>query len=219
MGKGEVKNLLEKGLEELEELSQSHLQKFMALLNAGNAKMYSLDLLSVAIYKRSMSHISGFCTLIRNNNFTCAVPIIRMQLDNALRFYATTLVKDPNKLVSEFINGAHIANFKDLDTGKNLSDTYLVKKLGKQFPGLLQVYRDTSGFVHLSEKHLFSAMGKKEEENMQVSISVGSDDSFITDHQRVDAVNSMIDVTKIVLWTLSGWTAHKDAIPSKIKLN
>lgn len=206
---------VEAGLKELEDLSASHLEKCMALLNAGNAKMYSMDLLSVSIYKRSMSLISGFCLLIRNKNFTCAAPLVRMQLDNALRFYATYLVSNPDVLVSGFVNGTHISNYTDNVTGKKLSDSYLVGRLGKEFPGIVQVYKDLSGFVHLSEKHLFSALGKKGNSQNKVSISVGSDDAFITDFQRVDTINAMIDITNIVLWLLSGWAGHKDSLPKK----
>lgn len=206
---------IESGLIELEELSRSHVERGMNLLTSNDSKLYTLDLLSVAVYRRSMSLIAGFSDMIRSNNFTCAVPLIRMQLDNALRFYATTLVQNPDKFVAKFISGTHIGDFTDFETGRKLSDTYLVKHLGKKFPGIIQVYRDTSGFIHLSEKHLFSTLGKKSNAERTISVTIGSDDSYISNFQREDAVNAMIDITKIVLWVLSGWTTHKEGLNMK----
>lgn len=206
------KSPIDEKLNELKKLSDQHLEKCMELLNAGNAKMYSMDLLSIAVFKRSMSLISGFRLMIRNKNFTCAAPIIRMQLDNALRFYATTLVKNPNELVAGFIKGTHINNFKDHSNGEKLTDSYLLKLLKRNFPGIEKVYKDTSGYIHLSEKHLFNTITTKSSRERGLTITVGADDFVVTDLDRIEATEAMIDISKIVLWCLSGWTAHKEGL-------
>lgn len=206
-----MENKVEEQLKLLEELSSKHPEACMALIKAGNSKLYAMDLISIAVFKRSMALISGFCTMIRNRNFICAAPIIRMQLDNALRFYATTLVKKPDDLVSGFIDGTHINNYKDFLTGRKLTDSYLVEKLSQHFSGIKSVYKHTSGYIHLSDKHLFNALTKGEEYRT-VSMVVGPEDSVVTDEQRLEAIAGMIDITKIVLWCLSGWTAKKDSM-------
>jgi hypothetical protein len=204
---------IEQRLVELEKLSQDHLEAGMALLKAGNAKMYAMDLFCVAIFKRSMSLISGFCLMIRNKNFVCAAPIIRMQLDNALRFQATFLIKNPDDLVKGFINGTHISNFKDSDTGQKLTDGYLVKQLELKFKGVTNIYKHTSGYIHLSEKHLFNALKKKDGAPARtVEMTIGSDDFAVTDNDRLEAIEAMIDISKVLLWFLSGWTAKKDSL-------
>ena len=96
--------------------------------------------------------------------------------------YAATLVDNPHDLASEFIGGAHINKFKDAKTGKNLSDHYLVNSLsdkGKDFAWTREVYKNTSGYIHLSDKHFFNSLVSHEGDGT-VSFLVGAEDTSVT---------------------------------------
>src|SRR5436309_1171588 len=74
-------------------VEQSHVGKQM--LEAHNRALYMFDLLAIAALNRSAGLCSGFRQLIRSRNFICAAPLIRLQIDNALRLYAGSIVRDP----------------------------------------------------------------------------------------------------------------------------
>lgn len=197
-------------LKELEELQKSHLDKAMSMTQADNSNLFPLDFLGITVYKRSMALISGFCLLIRNKNFICAAPLVRLQLDNALRFYATTLVAEPHKLAIDFIGGIAINKFTDENTGKRLYDHYLVEKLNIHFNWLKRVYEQTSGYIHLSDKQFSNATIVNDTANMGFAMTLSAEDSLITNKERIEAANAMISITKIVLWLLDSWTYNKD---------
>lgn len=208
-----TEELLETKLKELEKLQLEHPGKAMLMLKADNSALFPLDLIAFSVFKRSMSLIAGFCLLIRQKNFICAAPLIRLQLDNALRFFATTLVKEPHKLAMEVIDGAHINKFTDEKTGKNLYDNYLVDKLnglGPQFGWVSRLYSNSSGYIHLSEKHFFNLISFKENDTMKFSAIIGADDSLITLEDRLEAVEAMIKTTMVVMFLLDSWTFNKN---------
>ncbi len=39
--------------------------------------------------------------------------------------------------------------------GKFMTDGYLAGKLNEKYPWVLNVYKKTSGYIHLSETHIF----------------------------------------------------------------
>ena len=204
---------LEAKLKELEQLQFAHPNKAMEMMKADNSALFPLDFLAVSVFNRSMSLIAGFILLIREENFICAAPLVRLQLDNALRFFATTLVKEPHKVAIEFIEGTPIKDFTDERTGKNLTDTYLVNKLSgldHKFKWVKPLYQNSSGYIHLSEKHFLSSTTTKGNEPMKFSSAVSTKDNFITTEDRVDAVNAMIETSKVVLFLLDSWTFNKN---------
>ena len=81
----------------------------------------------IAVFNRSISLISGFCLLIRNDNFICAARLIRLQLDSAIRFYAFFLNQKSDEIFTKFMNGEKLSGIKDSLTGKRFTDDYLFK--------------------------------------------------------------------------------------------
>lgn len=200
---------LEELLTKLDEQKTVHLTVTEKMMSAYNAAIYPLDLMGISVSKRSMSLIRGFIEMIRQENFICAAPLVRMQLDNSLRFYAAFLVDEPHKLATEFINGNPIRNLKERLTKQKLTDRLLVERLAEHHPWITAVYEKTSGYIHLSEIHLFNAMGKKSGEE-KLTVVASDSDSYITEQQRTEAVYIMIELTTIVLWLLHSWTLTKD---------
>ena len=181
-------------------------------MKADNSFLFPLDFMAVSIFNRSMSLIAGFILLVRQENFICVAPLVRLQLDNALRFFATALVKDPHKVTVEFIGGTPIKDFTDEQTGKNLTDTYLVNKLSgldEKFKWVKPLYQNSSGYIHLSEKHFIISTTTKDNEPMKFASAVSAKDNFITTEDRVDAVNVMIETSKVVLFLLDSWSFNK----------
>jgi hypothetical protein len=205
---------LEELLDQLHQQKEVHPEVTLKMLKANDAAMYPLDLMGISVSKRSMSLIRGFTEMIRQENFICAAPLLRMQLDNSLRFYASFLVEDPHDLARQFAEGKLIKDFKEKGTNQRFSDHLLVQRLAEHHPWITEVYKKACGYVHLSDLHLFNTLGKKDEEK-GLGVIISDSDSFITDKERLEAVYIMFRLTTIVLWLLHSWTITKETPDTK----
>jgi len=104
--------------------------------------------LAVAGVQRSAFLTAGFCDMIQARNPFCALPIIRLELDTAMRMHAAWMVSDMRGLLRS-IEDDSLRNMKDVD-GKKLTDERLHTELARSFPCASRLYRVTSGEVHLS---------------------------------------------------------------------
>lgn len=123
------------------------------MFEPGKVFLYPLDILANAVMNRSVALIDGFCGQIENENFICAAPLIRLQLDNLLRFYASFIVQDPHNFALKVFKGIEIRKLKDSNSIK-MTDRYLVSRLSKEYSWIENVYRETSGYIHLSYQQL-----------------------------------------------------------------
>jgi len=139
--------------------------------------MFPLDILAAATIKRSLALISGFTLLVKANNHTCAASLLRLQLDSCLRFFAAFIVDKPHEFAHNVLKGIPIREMNDLN-GKKMTDRYLVNTLSKKYKWMPRVYESTSGFIHLSEKHLLSVFDGTKGENT-LGLVIGADDKNV----------------------------------------
>lgn len=201
----------EQRLKHLENSKDLHIELLKMTIEADNNKLFVLDLLAIAVYKRSISLINGFCDSIRKNNFICAAPLIRLQLDNLIRFYASFIVKNPHEFTSKVIDGKHIRNLKDQD-GNRMTDRYLVEKLSIDHKWIESVYKETSGYIHLSNKHIFSSIKtNRDKESLKFNIQLTKDNSEQIDADLIfESIAAMTKITELLLKYLHGWAYTKD---------
>lgn len=127
------------------------------MLEACEGAYFGVDLLAVAALNRSLAHCAGIKSLIESRNIMCSGVVLRLQLDTLLRFFAATLVENPQKFAVAVLEGEPINKIKSRD-GKLLQDAYLAQRLGEEYPWIPRVYKETSGYVHFSDKHMFAAL-------------------------------------------------------------
>lgn len=80
-----------------------------------------MDLLAVATLNRSLALLTGFSAMIEARNFVSAAPLIRLQLDNCLRFSACWLVSDPHDFAMKVLEGKQVRSLRD-SNGNRLTD-------------------------------------------------------------------------------------------------
>jgi hypothetical protein len=213
---GSAEGIIERGLAETEKAGQmseqrpvdalvadlrerlpEHVRLGKALLQ-GHGMQYPCDLLAWGTLKRSMSLIEGFCAMI-GDNFVCASPLVRLQLDNVLRMGAVLLVNDRNDFGRRVLAGERVGKIQDKH-GKLMTDAYLVERLEQVEPGVKAVYDHLSGYVHFSYLHVFNAMRLPGDGTGLFQLS--GKDTFITDDNRRDALTTMRSVTDLVLETV-----------------
>lgn len=178
-----------------------------AKLFLGTGSIYTTDLYISAIINRAISFIRGFKLLATENNYISSVPIIRMQVDNCLRLYAGSIVSSPSEFFKEYLKGTHIRNLKDAN-GNKMTDFYLVDLLDKIFPGIQNLYNNTSGYVHLSNEHTFIQTEIIKDSGSRMETRIGFYDFYKID-EKVDFAYNMFKASEFLLKLVSSWRIEK----------
>lgn len=116
--------------------------------------------LILAAIARSRSLIAGFLSLIEDRNRLCAMPLIRLQLDSAMRIHACRLVKSDD-FVRHLLEGGLPNKYPNRGT-TDLRDSALHASLTTVHSLASDAYADGSAYVHLSNQHLFAVFDQDE---------------------------------------------------------
>jgi hypothetical protein len=179
------------------------------VMQAQGGAVYAVDLLANAATNRSLALASGFRTMVEARNLTCAGALLRLQIDTASRFFASSLVNDPEDFAESVLAGKHIDKLKDRD-GEHMRDRYIVERLAKEMrcDWLSRVYTETSGYVHLSDKHVHSTFTEVREDHT-VRIKVGAVDKEWPEETYLEAVDAFIATVQLYGDLLRDWGINK----------
>lgn len=200
----------------LEEQKTSQLALVTRCLDGSNKNFYLEDILVIAALNRSVSNIDSFIHSAIQKNYLTLGSLVRLQLDSVLRLSALWLVADRHDFTRRVIKGEEIRKIKDRDN-QQLTDRYLCNLLSRAHNAqwIVQVYKQTSGFIHLSEKHLLTIFSKIDTENLSAEICVNGkgvvDESYIQ-----QGALYMLRITEILAYYVEGWIATKDASAASV---
>lgn len=196
---------MDNALSELEALKDKHVifgQKTIAL---ANEKIFPCHALYLSVLNRSLEVLDGFLLLNKNGNYGCCMALLRIQLDNILRFYGVLLTKDPHRTANSIRQGKQLNKIKDKN-GKFLKDYYLVKALSKQNDWVSRVYKLSSGYIHLSDQHVFQMLERTEvADNGDRNFYIGSDDGHIDDKHKLELVKAFTVITLGIFKLFNEW--------------
>jgi hypothetical protein len=193
---------------------ETHIQLGHRFLATHGSALYPLDFLAVAVVNRSIALIDGFCSLIESANLLAAAPLLRLQVDNCLRFYAAWLVEDPHDFALRVPGGSAVRDLRDASK-QRMTDRFLVEKLSAEVPWLERVYQHTSGYVHLSDKHIFSAMSNLNVEHRSIDMWLGRGPGPPQD-LLIEACEAFKAATWLLLRYLAGWAESRSA-PERLR--
>ncbi|TYZ08937.1 hypothetical protein FY528_12035 [Hymenobacter lutimineralis] len=204
-------NILSNGLNELR-LADANILNLAKQMVEGQ-DLFPLDILANAVLNRSLALINGFIVLAEADNYLAAIHLIRLHLDSFLRFAAAWQVDQPHEFALKVLDGEPIRQLKDR-TGTKMTDAYLVGIFSKDYPWIKSVYDTTSGYIHLSDKHIYASTRIEKEQRM-MHFSIARKDRFLSLDLKVDAINGMIAITNCITQYVNGWTWTK-ANPDKL---
>jgi hypothetical protein len=184
------------------------------MVEAYGGTVYHLDLLAIAVLNRSLALISGFCLLIEAQNFICAAPLVRLQVDNCLRFSAAGLVDNPHSFARQVLDGVPVNKLRDRNN-KRMTDRYLAERLTEKYPWVLKLYQEASGYIHLSDKHIFHTV-REAKEDKAVSFRVGAPDADLPDEIYVEAIRAFTAATDVLIDYVRDWIYAKSN-PEELK--
>lgn len=184
------------------------LQSAKALIEAGGGNLFRVDLFTIGAAKRTMSLAAGFDLLVRAYNLVCARALIRMQLDTTLRFSALSFVAHPEAFADAVLSDERIDKLVDRD-GKRLRDAYLVEKLTPVAPWIPEVYRRTSGYIHLSGQHIFSSVQAMDDEQRTISMLVGEEDHQFPEWSWLEMISCFEATVAMFVGQMRAWEEIK----------
>ena len=202
-------------LANLEADEKTMLDQATDMMQAHGGAIYEFDFLVCAAINRSVALSAGFRTMIRDQNFISAGALLRLQLDTAFRVFAGFIVDKPHEFAVSVLEGKHIRNMKDRN-GQRMTDHYLVSQLVKEYPWIELVYENTSGYVHLSDKHFFNTFDYADREKRSgYVLKIGSGDIDFPDEIYLEAISAFRASTQILMRYVNGWIFTK-ANPRKV---
>lgn len=165
-----------------------------------NSPFYITDLFVLGALKRAMSLCAGFVEMIKQRNYTCAAPMLRMQVDTAARLYALQYVGKQGEFAEKLIHGERFDRLKDKD-GRLLKDFYVIRKLAEIEPWVTRVYEKTSNFVHLSGSHFFATISdtnKADDGSMRINLVLGPGDPDLATELYEENLAAFVHASKTV---------------------
>lgn len=168
-------------------------------LNAITPQMETFDFLLIAALNRTVNISKAYTTLIRDNNFIAAAPLVRINIDTLLRLYASIISEfDRNTFASKVMGGEIIKKMKLNGTGIKLDDRTLYLELSKieGMEWVTDIYKAGSSFVHLEKSHIFSSLKIADDKERIVNMTIGFHDAFIPESEKFGSavwMNKIID--------------------------
>lgn len=195
-------------LERLEKRKNTLLELGKKMLSAYGGNLYPVDLLAIGAIKRIVSMSGGIILLVNAFNMICARSLLRLQIDTAIRFFAVFLVEKPHEFAMKILGGEQINHMKD-SSGKRMTDAYLVSKLAPEHPWLPDVYKNLSGYVHFSDKHLWTTVQNVDDNTHSVQYVIHEKDTKYPAFSWVEVVDCFNECTDIFIKYLEGWIFTK----------
>ena len=193
----------------LEAMDKSLLDVTFRMLQADSGRMFPVDLIAAAAANRSLNLLSGFVAMVRARNLVCAIAILRLQLDTALRLGALSLVDDPHALAQQVVKGEQLRRLRDRK-GIAMTDAHLVDVFSTEAPWIREVYDLGCNYVHLSEAHVRHVFGPGRRPGM-ASVQVGaSDPADFHESNYTEAISGFHGSIGFLCHVIESWVSAKN---------
>lgn len=148
---------------------------------------------SASIITRSVSLLKSFEILFKNQLYSTAISLIRLQIDSCLRLFAISLC-NPELLLTQVEKGNSIRNIEDRE-GNRMTDHYLITKLDEILPTFKSLYDETCGFIHFSFEHLkLNNRITEIDGNVKFETSIGKEFE-LTEDEKIKYLDYMINAS------------------------
>ncbi|MFD1982400.1 hypothetical protein ACFSOZ_06800 [Mesorhizobium newzealandense] len=200
-------NPLKGRIKAIEKLEKEFIKKAAVHLDDGD--MYLIHMFLLGAAQRTLCQSRGFRHLIESKNFPSATVLLRTQIDTAMRMNALPLIQDRESSMKRLMaNEVQFDRLTTMDGGKQerLTDAYLRKRLSAEHPWIDKVYTETSDFVHLSFRHLWTAVAGVEDETRTVRFALSGMDAQRPQSDYFEVCDAFAAVSKLAYtMILASW--------------
>jgi hypothetical protein len=170
------------------------------------------DLAIPGLVQRSIMLTSGFATMVEEGNPVCALPLVRIHIDNCMRLYAFMLAEDPHAVLTAYLEDIPLNRLRAKD-GTPLTDGYLHRELSKTFLWVSDAYKNASGSVHFSRPGMLSAWVDSDDSQRTVYFQVGTEGGRLwLLEERRDAVETFTQTTRVFVRILASMLDAKQRV-------
>ena len=134
--------------------------------------------------------------------------MLRLQLDNCMRLYASTIADDQNTLIDCVISGKKISSLRDTN-GQKMSDKFLKDGLAQYDSRFADVYDNTSGYIHYSEKSFYQSISASNGEEYDISIRISKEPSEKVNEALCECIDAFIHYTNFFMRMMDGAALSK----------
>lgn len=171
---------------------------------------------------------AAFNRMMEEQNFLCAIPFIRMQLDNAMMAWAGLICTNDIKFFTSFASGEPVNNSKfsweslggqgitkemvdekgiRYDSKKQMTTKVLSETLNLKFDGFADMYRKACTYVHPSASLLKASWFTPEAGSLKVK---GWEESKPFGYEESEIVTDYFNACRILYYILQEWKKLKD---------
>lgn len=172
--------------------------------------IFPCDVLAVTVLERALNLIKGFELLLNGGSYACGAGLLRMQLDNRLRFNGVATSGDPHGIASSMLSGTPLRQIKHCG-GEKMTDKFLLELLSKRDGDVQKIYELASGYIHLSEQHFFHVMmrSKCDEEGMR-EFRIFDEDSYLPDDHKTNLAEAFAVTCRGVIDVIEHWINNRE---------
>jgi len=159
-------------------LLQAHDQVARLWAKHGSPEFHE-SVLTAVVLSRSKALTRAFFDLLVTQNLTTAAPLLRLQLDSLLRLVAMYLVADQHEFFEAILDGENVSRCKDAG-GNRMTDKYLCDRVAEFAPWVRSLYKQASGFIHLSYKHIAATVQGYPDQGT-IGVWMADEESYLED--------------------------------------
>ncbi|PKQ44813.1 hypothetical protein [Confluentibacter flavum] len=164
-----------------------------------------------SILNRTINLNRGYITLINDNNYIAAAPLVRLNLDSLLRLFASTQSEfDVETFAKKVRKGEIIRKMKYFKNHKErLTDSKLVELIKeiKGFKWTEQIYDAGSGYIHLSNQHFYSSVKIVGPDTIESGIR--KTDEYVPEKEKIAGTYYMQQASKGIRIFIGDWIEER----------
>lgn len=197
---------LQQRLGAIEKLEAELVEKAHAILPKGAINI--VDFFILGATQRTLSQSTAFRTLIAARNFPSATVLLRTQIDTAMRINGLRMMANLETDVQRIFKGERtfdrLMSNPAAGGGKpeRLTDAFLKKKLAEDHPWIEPLYEQTSDFVHLSFRHLFTAITETDAATQMATMAISGTDPKQDESVYYEVCDAFFRVSRLTSMTI-----------------
>ncbi|MFA6034070.1 MAG: hypothetical protein WC889_14315 [Myxococcota bacterium] len=197
---------LEQRLAAIEKLEVELVEKAHAILPKGAVNI--VDFFILGATQRTLSQSTAFRILIKARSFPSATILLRTQIDTAMRINGLRMMGNVEQDVQRIFKGERtfdrLMSSPAAGGGKavRLTDAFLKGKLAEDHPWIEPLYEQTSDFVHLSFRHLFTAVTETDAETQMATMAMSGTDPKQDESAYYEVCDAFFRVSKLTSMTI-----------------
>jgi hypothetical protein len=205
---------LEKLLQDVWAFRDAHGERADMLVDTTEGTLFPCDALTFTVLERSLNLIRSFNLLLSNGCYTTGMGVMRMQMDNVLRYFGALQSGNPHDVALQMYYGTALRNIKDA-SNKKMTDARLVELLAVNNPWVTHVYDLASGYIHLSNNHFhhFLIRSPKGSDGIR-EFTIGDEDAHIPIEAKEQLIKAFGVLTNAVLSLTDKWIAERHNLGS-----